>query len=230
MNSLEEYHLIQAGPDGTILSNRIVGRENNPHREFVNAITPSSIDWKSKGAGATQETMIAFLKWQRHQGATRMCNREASPVNESRSGVDKAPVTPNQVAEKPAQGPPNEPQKNNIKKKSGGGQGFSPGNETGGGKPKLTLEDLAKSLGTVLREINTLKNSVQAGTKGRACNSVCYRCQKKGHFARDCSNPMPNGIMCLTGASYCCSGGGAHACECGSCHWADGINTDSQLN
>ena len=31
LNSLEEYHLIQAGPDGFGLSNRIVGRENNPH-------------------------------------------------------------------------------------------------------------------------------------------------------------------------------------------------------
>lgn len=115
-------------------------------------------------------------------------------------------------------------------RKNRGGQGSLPSNDTSGGKPKLTLVDFGKSLGTELHEVCTVKISVRAGAKDWACNSVCYRCQSKGHFARDGKNPMHSSIMCITGASYSCSGGGAHACECGSCHWTDGENIGNSTN
>ena len=80
-----------------------------------------------------------------------------------------------------------------------------------------------KSVQNMMSEVANLRQEVQMGRGGqRPCTSICYRCNKKGHIARNCSKPAPNGVMCITGYDTLCTKGGSHACECGSCHWDTG--------
>ena len=52
----------------------------------------------------------------------------------------------------------------------------------------------------------------------RKCDSICYRCQKKGHFARECGGGAPQAasVSCMEG--ICCNGA-PHICLCASCHF-----------
>ena len=147
------------------------------------------------------------------------------PAIEGVNWVQKGP--PAQVAPRsPAKGAgDNVSEADELKKKNNG-----PGNGTnnkkkkgkkGGGNQNTALQDLVKSLSTVVTEIGTLRKEMQTPRRGaRTCNSICFRCHKKGHFARDCKQPAPGGVMCVVGGTFDCSEGGVHACECGQCHWS----------
>ena len=238
VNALEDYYLICAGSGGASTEQRLAEMSNAMPHSSINTVAPCSMDWKLKGASATQEDMVAYLKWQRTRGCR--ANRDGSPVpsysvEPSLVGVvhqPPVPTSPKKWSDKSQPAPAvqvqkdnsnNENKKGNSKKKKKKNQN-NQNNQSDGVKPSFTVEDLTKTLQTVMSDfMTTMRRDLQSGGRdgNRPCNSTCWRCNKKGHISRNCPNPVANGVMCVTGYDLVCSGsgGGSHSCQCGTCHW-----------
>jgi hypothetical protein len=51
----------------------------------------------------------------------------------------------------------------------------------------------------------------------RKCDAICLRCNKKGHYARECDDSNEaGGVICVDGS--CCNEAN-HACPCATCHF-----------
>ena len=181
-------------------------------------MAPSPIDYREAGANANPEDMIAFTKRQRGERKAlapqkaKMAQLEVvnSDASRKRSG-DSKPL-------------PQPPSPTGSQRGKGRGKG--------GNKKKKDNQEPSNKFVTVA-ELNQLFNQTltnffrkedqsvpRAAVNRRPCNSVCWRCGRKGHLIKNCRQP-PNRVMCLVEANRACDQGGTHACECGECHWID---------
>ena len=249
VNALEEYYLICEGASASTPEKRMSEMSNAVK---INAIAPSPHDWRLKGAEATQEDMIAYLKWKRAQGRDEIsltplpyeAGIETLNVT-SRYGVQSNNNSSNAGKLDAVSGDKGDSEQSNKKFNSGNkkkkkqnknNQSDTSGNTSGSNKG-VTMEEMTKTFQTML---NTFMKQVQSTgqfhgrnrdqTPHKPCDSTCWRCHKKGHISRNCPQPAPSGIMCVVKPEIECSPGCRHDCMCGTCHWSenDSVQTENR--